>query len=345
MVVTTLPVCATTATRLPTPTQSKRSASIPAAYSAEYGQFSAAVVSVITKSGTNKFHGSLFEFNYTNTDFNAYTWQIPAATSKAPYHRNQFGGTLGGPIKKDKSFFFFSYAGLRQIQGGSVTGATVPTANERLGDFTGDSLSSSLIYKPGTNKSVLENGANSGPGCQASEISAATAGYCIAQADLDQAALNLAPTKPASSLVSVPLPNGAAVAKTGGALWSGIYNTPTDSDEYLAKYDENLGAKDHVGVTYFYVKTTSTPSGGGNVLWTGVQSHAAQTNANISDVHTFSPNLANQAWLTFTRAMGGRTMIPVTGPGTQTLHDFGSNFQIQGPASLPQLTGAGFLHR
>ena len=138
------------------------------------------------------------------------------------------------------------------------------------------------------------------------------------------------------------MPNGTTVTKTGGATYSGIYNTPTDSDEYLGKYDENIGAKDHVGVTYFFIKTTSTPSGGGNVNWTGDQSHAAQTNANISDVHTFSPNTANQAWLTFTRAMGGRTMIPVTGPANQTLGSFGSNFLIQGPAALPQLTGAGF---
>ena len=317
-------------------------------FAAEYGQFSGAVVSVVTKSGTNKFHGSLFEFN-RNTDFNAYSWSIPAPTFKSPYHRNQFGGTVGGPIKKEKSFFFFSYAGLRQVQGAPVTGATVPTLAERQGDFTQSSLTSGLIYKPGTGKTVLENGANSGPGCSAAEVSAGvttggapTAGYCIAQADLDKVALALAPTSPSASLVSIPLPNGAAVAKTGGATWSGNYNTPTNSDEYLAKYDMNIGAKDHLGVTYFFVKTTSTPSGGGNVLWTGVQSHAAQTNTNISDVHTFSPTLANQAWLTFTRAMGGRTMIPVTGPANQTLASFGSNFQIQGPASLPQLTGAGF---
>ncbi len=309
------------------------------AFAAEYGQFSGAIVSVITKSGTNKFHGSAFEFN-RNTDFNAWNWNPAAGSIKAPYHRNQFGGTTGGPIMRDKSFFFFSYAGLRQIQGGTVSGATVPTLAERQGDFTQSSLTSGLIYKPGTGKTVLENGTNSGPGCQT--ISSATAGYCIAQADLDKTALNLAPTKPGTSLVSIPLPNGAAVAKTGGALWSGIYNTPTDDNEYLAKYDENLGAKDRLGVTYFYVKTTSTPSGGGNVLWTGVQSHSAQTNANISDVHTFSPTLANQAWLTFTRAMGGRTMVPVTGPADQTLASFGSNFQIQGPSALPQLTGAGF---
>ena len=91
------------------------------AFAAEYGQFSGAIVSVITKSGTNKFHGSAFEFN-RNTDFNAWNWNPAAGSIKAPYHRNQFGGTTGGPIMRDKSFFFFSYAGLRQIQGGTVSG-------------------------------------------------------------------------------------------------------------------------------------------------------------------------------------------------------------------------------
>ena len=310
------------------------------AYSAQYGQFSAAVVSVITKSGTNKLHGSLFEFN-RNTDFNAYTWSIPAPTYKAPYHRNNFGGTVGGPIKHDKSFFFFSYGGLRQIQGAPVTGATVPTAAERQGDFTADTTLTTLIYTPGKPHTAanLVNGTNAGPGCQT--ISAATAGYCIPQALLDTTALNLANAKGTVG-VSIPLPNGTTVTKTGGATYSTIYNTPTDSDEYLGKYDENIGAKDHVEVTYFFSKTKSTPSGGGNVLWTGVQSAAAQTNANISDVHTFSASTANQAWLTFTRAMGGRIMIPVTGPANQTLGSFGSNFLIQGPNALPQLTGAGF---
>ena len=106
--------------------------------------------------------------------------------------------------------------------------------------------------------------------------------------------------------VSIPLPNGTQVTKTGGATYSTIYNTPTDSDEYLAKYDESIGNKDHVGVTYFFINTKSTPSGGGNVNWTGVQSAAAQTNANISDVHTFSPNLG-QSDLAHVHAGHGRT--------------------------------------
>ena len=107
------------------------------AFAAQYGEFSGAVVTVITKSGTNKFHGGVFEFN-RNTDFNAFSW-IPSknpftgALEKSPYHRNQYGGTIGGPIKHDKAFFFFSYGGLRQVQAGNVTGGVVPTAGERLG--------------------------------------------------------------------------------------------------------------------------------------------------------------------------------------------------------------------
>jgi outer membrane receptor protein involved in Fe transport len=141
--------------------------------------------------------------------------------------------------------------------------------------------------------------------------------------------------------VSVPLPTGTLVPKTGGGNYVGVYVTPTNSDEYLGKYDETF-SKDHVGVTYFFINTASTPSGGGNINWTGNQSRSVQTNANISDVHSFSSSTANQAWLTFTRAMGGRVLIPVKGPGTQTLASFGSNFLIQGPAGLPYLTGAGF---
>ena len=119
------------------------------AFGAQYGQFSAGVVSVITKSGTNQWHGGLFEFN-RNTDFNANSW-IPAKNAAgqivvSPYHRNQFGGDVGGPIKKDKAFFFFSYGGLRQVTATVFTGALTPTAAERLGDFTADTFK---VYMPG----------------------------------------------------------------------------------------------------------------------------------------------------------------------------------------------------
>ena len=79
-------------------------------YGAEFGRFAGGVIDVVTKSGTNSFHGSLFEF-LRNDALNAKTWN---ATSKPPLRRNQFGGTFGGPVIKDKTFFFGSYSGLRQ---------------------------------------------------------------------------------------------------------------------------------------------------------------------------------------------------------------------------------------
>ncbi|MGA2833147.1 MAG: TonB-dependent receptor [Terracidiphilus sp.] len=324
------------------------------AFAAQYGQFSGAVVTVITKSGSNKFHGGVFEFNRT-TDFNAYPW-IPSknpfsptgAFLKPPFHRNNFGGTVGGPIKQDKAFFFFSYAGLRQIQGAPVSGGVTPSAEERLGDFTaagsGDTFTVYFPKPTGTSAAAWDIPANQIHGTNSSSFCATDTLNCIPSALLDPVAKNFLNVTNTIG-VSVPLPNvtGGLQAGSGGGKYLTTYNTPTDSDEYLGKFDENLGSKDHVEVTYFYINTASTPSGGGNINWTGNQSRSKQTNANISDVHTFGPSTANQAWLTFTRAMGGRVLIPVTGPGTQTLGSFGSNFAIQGPAGLPYLNvGSGF---
>jgi hypothetical protein len=289
------------------------------AFSAQYGQFSAAVVSVITKSGTNQLHGGLFEFN-RNTDFNAYPW---GSTIKNPYHRNQYGGNVGGPIKHDKAFFFFSYAGLRQVAGAALTGAVVPTAAERLGDFTGDTFK---VFTPGTKTQV--DGTNRSPNCAVDTLN------CIPSGLLDTSTKNFDNTSNTMG-TSVPLPNGAAVPATGGAHYTGDYVTPTDENEYLGKYDQSLGQKDHATVGYFFIRSVSGPNGGGNIPWTINQSAANQTNANISEIHTFSSSTANQAWLTFTRAAGGRVNLPEFGPSTQTLASYGSDFQIQGPDALP----------
>jgi Carboxypeptidase regulatory-like domain len=299
------------------------------AFGAQYGQFSAAVITVITKSGTNKFHGGLFEFN-RNTDFNAYPWTPPGSTSiRLPYHRNQFGGNIGGPIIHDKAFFFFSYGGLRQTVGSLLTGAIVPTAAERLGDFTGDTFK---VNAPGTKTQV--NGTNSSPNCQVATLN------CIPQALLDTTIANFdnVSNKFGSS---IPLPNGAAKPATGGAGYTGAYTTPTTNNEYLGKYDQALGDKDHATATFFFIRTVAGPNGGGNIPWTINQSAANQWNINLSDVHTFSPTTANQFWLTFTRAAGGRVNLPQFGPSTQTLSTYGSNFQIQGPNALPNFVPSG----
>jgi hypothetical protein len=114
-------------------------------YDAEYGNYAGGQINVVTKSGTNGFHGNLFEF-VRNTDFDAANYFD--TNGRAAYHQNQFGGTIGGPIKKDKIFFFADYQGNRVIQGVTerITGA--PTSALEGGDLS--SIASSFVT-PGPN--------------------------------------------------------------------------------------------------------------------------------------------------------------------------------------------------
>jgi hypothetical protein len=100
-------------------------------YSAEYGQGAGTITQIVSKTGTNEFHGSGFEF-LRNSAFDARNF---FATSVPPFKRNEFGATFGGPIKKDKTFFFVEYAGLRQRLGEPDIVA-VPTTAERTGIVT-----------------------------------------------------------------------------------------------------------------------------------------------------------------------------------------------------------------
>ena len=108
-------------------------------YSAEYGRASGAVINVSINSGTSQFHGRVWEYN-RNTDLNALGPFLPplnVLTGKRQVPvliRNQFGGALGGPIRKDKLFFFIDYEGNRQVQG-QYTTATIPNAQQRQGIF------------------------------------------------------------------------------------------------------------------------------------------------------------------------------------------------------------------
>ncbi|MGC2196326.1 MAG: carboxypeptidase regulatory-like domain-containing protein, partial [Terriglobales bacterium] len=101
-------------------------------FDAEYGRNSGSVVNVVTKSGTNQFHGNVYEF-HRNRPLNARGY---FDTTKPAFIMNQFGGTLGGPIKKDQTFFFGSYEGLRRRQGQSGDTVAVPDSLERLGNFS-----------------------------------------------------------------------------------------------------------------------------------------------------------------------------------------------------------------
>src|SRR5436305_52520 len=102
-------------------------------YSAEYGRTAGAVINASIKSGTNKFHGELWEFN-RNTIFNAVGFNKPIGGKKPAFNQNHFGAAFGGPIKKDKAFFFIDYEGFRRVFH-PVLQATLPTAAQKAGNF------------------------------------------------------------------------------------------------------------------------------------------------------------------------------------------------------------------
>jgi Carboxypeptidase regulatory-like domain len=117
----------------PTPDSIDEFRVITNTFDAEYGRNSGSVVNVITKSGTNNFHGNVYEyFRNTVLDSKAYF-----DTTRPQWNQNQFGATFGGPIRKDKSFFFLSYEGRRIRQGIPGEVVNVPSAAQRTGDFSG----------------------------------------------------------------------------------------------------------------------------------------------------------------------------------------------------------------
>jgi hypothetical protein len=106
-------------------------------FDAEYGEFSGGQISVITKSGSNQFHGSLFEF-FRNTALDARNYFSP---ERGAFRQNQFGGTFGGPIHKDKIFFFADYQGTRQTQGIDTPVISVPSNADRTGNLSDQAAS------------------------------------------------------------------------------------------------------------------------------------------------------------------------------------------------------------
>ena len=118
-------------------------------YDAEYGNYSGGQINVVTKSGTNQYHGNIFEF-LRNTDFDAANFFDKG--QRSAYHQNQFGGTFGGPIKRDKIFFFADYQGNRLIQGVTQLINGAPTAALEGGDLS--SVASSFVDAHGNPTTV-----------------------------------------------------------------------------------------------------------------------------------------------------------------------------------------------
>ena len=202
-------------------------------YSAEYGGSAGGVIIATTKSGTNSFRGSAFEY-FRHDALDAADFFAPfidGGKQKAPLRYNVFGGTIGGPLRRDKTFFFFSYEGSRR-KTGTTRIMTVPTELQRRGDFsqTFDARGNLIvIYDPATT-----SGTSRTP----------FPGNVIPQNRLDPVALEL--------MAMYPLPNRTPDNVSGANNFGANGAERLVRDNYLAKVDHTLGRNDKISGRYLY---------------------------------------------------------------------------------------------
>ena len=278
-------------------------------FDAEYGRNSGAVVNVVTKSGTNDFHGNAYEF-FRNQGLNA---QGYFDFTKLDYLQNQFGATFGGPIKKDKTFFFASYEGDRVRKGTSSDTVTVPTQAERNGDFSADSSLFAGSYSP-----TVASGLNARTNCQSdvtasgggsilgsSNYSAIFPGGIIPKSCFDQTALDLLNQ-------FVPLPN----AKDGSPQFQGVPLGHERGNQFTVKIDHELSKNQHLtGYYYFTQHYLAKPfarfqAGGGNLPGFGDLTDERIQQLNVSHTWTIGSSAVNEARFTFFREGQGQFLHP-----------------------------------
>src|SRR5215472_6528400 len=271
-------------------------------YSAEYGTRAGPTVLVTTKSGTNDFHGSLFEF-FRNTALDAKSF---FATKAEKFNLNQFGGSIGGPIRKNKTFFFIDGEQKDQLRGVTFTGL-VPTDAMKAGDFSKDPFGASLT--PGT---VIANPNVGGAPfqCNASgnpmPLNGATAsnpagnGSQNAGTPCDKIPAGLINPLATKLMAFYPEPNAnnpAANANFISEPVHSLYETKFD-----IRLDHTFSSSDTAFGRFSYDQATSyIPGGGGVGNFTesgffasnqGIINHAR--NIALSETHVFSPTTVNQ---------------------------------------------------
>jgi hypothetical protein len=243
---------------------------------AEFGHSSGSTTNIITRSGSNSFHGAAWDF-LRNDAMDAKSF---FAQDVEPLKRNQFGGTFGGPIKKDKTFFFLYYEGLRNRQG-ETSSATVPTADERTGNFAQlcpEGFTGGFCNNP-QNQLVNEFSGQPFPNNQIPFINP------ISQ--------NLLPF--------FPLPNNPALGPNG---FTTTETLDQNYDQFGVRVDHYLTSRDVLNFRYSFTQgNTLDPlsTSGANVPGFPVGEDQRAQNFVAQETHTFSPNLTGLVRLSFMR--------------------------------------------
>src|SRR5580700_9534552 len=310
---------------------------------AEYGNYSGGLISVVTKSGANQFHGDAFEF-LRNTSLDARGFFDPA---RSTFQQNQFGGTLGGPIEKDKVFFFTDYQGQRTVQGVETGIVSVPLLANRSGDFSdsastltgkinGSFLAQTLASRLGYGVAVGEPFYT--PGC------ASNAQCVFPGAKIPQAAIAV----PASKMLQfIPTPN----------LGTNEFSTEANKlrlndDKGSARIDFNTARYGTFSAFYFadsYNLDNPYPSGFGGATVPGPDgaydalSSGRDQMIVLSSTMTFGSSLVNEAHIGYIR-LNNNLGVPKGGVGV-SLADQGISSGPQGiQQGFPQFAGVETLY-
>ena len=259
------------------------------------------VVNVTLKSGTNEFHGQVFEF-LRNSSLDARNFFDYTAPRRLPnFVQNQFGFAFGGPIVKNRTFFFMDYQGFRQRQGQSFV-ATVPSSGIRNGAFAGTAraIYDPATYDPATNTRQLFPGG------------------LIPNSRFNPASLNVLNYFPPSATSQV-LANGESFFYSGASR-------SNDQDSFDVKIDQNFGEKDQLSARFSFgdsntalpgafsnlpqyapaIGSALTTSGAG--LLTGFVSNPARS-AGVQEIHNFSPTTINELRLAYVRVGSDATQL------------------------------------
>ena len=252
-------------------------------YAAEYGRTSGAVINAVLKQGSNGFHGDAYWF-LRDEGLDAKNF-FDTSAHIAPFHRNQFGASAGGPIIKDKTFFFADYEGVRQARSGTARN-TVPSLAARNGTLCSTSAAScggSPIFVNTLPASINDTAANNGNGTNANGIDNVTAKY-LALYPQPNPALGTDPTGNFGFVVTNPLQ---------------VY-----TENYLTtRVDHKFSEKDSLDGFYFYDKSPQTTPD--NFLLSTTKTLSSRQMVGLEETHIFSPSLVNTFRAGYNRSVGG----------------------------------------
>jgi hypothetical protein len=252
---------------------------------AEFGHSTGSTTDIITRSGTNNYHGALWEF-FRNNALDAKSF-FPSSVE--PLHRNQFGATLGGPVKKDKTFFFAYYEGIRNSQG-ETTLTTVPSEAERGGNF------GELCTNQGGSFDASGN-------CVKSDGGPLPRGQLFVLFGPSPAAVPFN-MQPVLNPISANLLRFYPHANQGLNTYVGTQILTSDSNQFGVRLDHYLTAQDSLNFRYSFSQGSQTDplsTSGANVPGFPVGENQRSQNFVVQETHTFSPNVVALGRFSFLR--------------------------------------------